>query len=236
MISEALRKTGRPIVLSLSPGPTPLEKADEVAKYAEMWRISDDFWDHWGVWPKHEWSQGLKAQFANTAKWSEHTKPGHWPDADMLPVGHLGPHPGEGEVRDTQFTKDEQRTLLTLWAMARSPLMIGGNLTQMDAWTLALLTNKEVLEVDQHSRENKAVKTTEEMAVWTAVPESGDGRYVAVFNLADKPQTFELSWSELGFTQAKRVRDLWGNRDSRAGKKLKVTLAPHASQLLRISE
>src|SRR5512133_2236075 len=70
MISEAIRKTGRPIVMSLSPGPTAPEHASEVAKYAEMWRTCDDFWDHWGVWKGHEWSQGLRAQFQTAAAWA----------------------------------------------------------------------------------------------------------------------------------------------------------------------
>jgi alpha-galactosidase len=128
MIRHALDKTGRSIVLSLSPGPTKVSHADEVRKYAEMWSISDDFWDHWGVWKKHEFSQGLEQQFATAAAWAAHTGDGHWADADMLPIGHLGPHPGEGEVRESMFTHDEARTLLTFWSIFRSPLMIGANL------------------------------------------------------------------------------------------------------------
>jgi hypothetical protein len=78
-----------------------------------MWRISDDFWDHWGPWPGHDWSQGLRAQFDTAAKWAAtFAKPGRWPDADMLPLGRLGPHPGEGQVRDTLFSRDEQRTMM----------------------------------------------------------------------------------------------------------------------------
>ena len=89
-MAHAIKKTGRPMVLSLSPGPTALENAGEVAKYAEMWRICDDYWDHWGPWEKHDWSQSLRQQFATTAKWAAHVAPGSWPDADMLPLGHLG--------------------------------------------------------------------------------------------------------------------------------------------------
>src|SRR5215470_5496846 len=119
-----------------------------------MCHITEYFWDHWGPWEKHEWSQGLFQQFATAAKWAPHVRPGGWPDADMLPIGHLGPHPGEGEVRDTKFTKDEQRTLMTLWAISRSPLMIGGELLSMDRWTTKLLTNSEVIEVNKTSSEN----------------------------------------------------------------------------------
>lgn len=236
MISTALHKAGRPIVLSLSPGPTALNKADEVAKYAEMWRISDDFWDHWDLWPKHEWSQGLLAQFATAAKWSAHPTPGHWPDADMLPIGHLGPHPGEGDVRDTRFTREEQRTLITLWSIFRSPLMMGGNLLSSDAWTFSLLTNPEVIAVDQHSHDNKPVITTDKVVVWTALPETGTGVYVAVFNLSDEDQALEHSFKELGVPgSAAHIRDLWGRRNLGLAKNLKTRLAPHASALFLLS-
>ncbi len=127
MLAIAIKKTGWPIVLSLSPGPTALSNAAEVSKYAEMWRICDDFWDHWGSWEKHEWSQSLYQQFATTAKWASLAAPGDWPDADMLPLGHLGPHPGDGELRETRFTRDEQRTMMTLWSIVRSPLVMGGD-------------------------------------------------------------------------------------------------------------
>ena len=89
MLSTALAKTGRPIVLSLSPGPAPLEKAEEMRKYAQMWRISNDIWDIWHS--AVEYPQGLGDQFANVAKWAGIGQPGHWPDADMLPFGYLGP-------------------------------------------------------------------------------------------------------------------------------------------------
>ena len=234
MIHEALRKSGRPIVLSLSPGPTAIEHADEVAKYAEMWRISDDFWDHWGVWKGHEWSQGLLAQFTTSAKWSEHQTPGHWPDADMLPLGHLGPHPGEGEVRDTQFTKDEQRTLMTLWAISGSPLMMGGNLTRLDDWTLSLLTNKEVLELDQRGRNGKPVVSNAKLAIWTAqgTPPTFTAGYVAVFNLSDQEQSLHYSWKQLGLPAGSRfVRDVWANRYLGKQHGFHVKLAPHACVL-----
>src|SRR6185437_9144081 len=92
MLSKALRKTGRPIVLSLSPGAAPLDKVDEMHKFAQMWRISDDIWDLWHS--NVPYPQGLGDQFANVAKWAGLAEPGHWPDADMLPLGYLGPAPG----------------------------------------------------------------------------------------------------------------------------------------------
>ncbi len=160
MMHFALRQTNRDIVLSLSPGPTALDKADEVAPYAEMWRIADDFWDHWGPLPDKDkaWSQGVLAQFGWTAKWAAYHQPGRWPDADMLPLGRIGPHPGDGgPPRNTNLTHDEQVTMMTLWSIFRSPLILGGELPSSDEWTTKLLTNPEVLAVDQHSKDHRPV-------------------------------------------------------------------------------
>jgi len=235
MLADAIKKSGRKMVLSLSPGPTALEHADEVAKYAEMWRICDDFWDHWGPWEKHEWSQSLYQQFATTAKWAPHIQPGGWPDADMLPLGRLGPNPGAGEVRHTRFTKDEQRTMMTLWAIFRSPLMMGGDLLSMDDWTTSLLTNPEVIEVNQHSRENRAVITTDKTAVWLARQEKGEAYYLAVFNIGDAEQTIHYDWKDFGLNGGKyKVRDLWDHKNIGSAQSLTVKLRPHASVLYRI--
>ena len=149
MLSTALSKTGRPIVLSLSPGAAPLDKVDEMRQYADMWRISDDVWDMWHS--DVPYPQGLGDQFPRIAAWAPLIQMGRWPDADMLPFGYLGPHPGYGDARETKLTHDEQRSFFTLWCMFRSPLMWGGNPTKSDAWTVSLLTNPEVLDVDQHS-------------------------------------------------------------------------------------
>ena len=236
MMSAALKKSGRAIAFSLSPGPTPIEQADDVQKYAQLWRISDDFWD---VWKKPEndtsaFPQSLTKQFAKLAEWSPHVEPGHWPDADMLPLGYLGPKPGWGDPRHTRLTEDEQRTLLTLWSIARSPLILGANLTQMDQPTEALLTNPEVIAVDQLSSGNKPVIQTATTVVWTASGVDGKS-YVAVFNLSDGEQAVSYSWKELGFSKpGYAVRDLWLIKDLGPQTGLKVTLAPHASALLSV--
>lgn len=235
MIHQAIVDAGGSIVLSLSPGPTALDHAAEVARYAQMWRISDDFWDHWGPWPGHAWSQSLLAQFGTAAKWAPLAAPGHWPDADMLPLGRLGPHPGEGEPRDTKFTHDEQRTLMTLWAMARSPLMMGGNLAELDPWTESLLTNPEVLAVDQHSKGNHAVINTPETAVWVAQPDSDAGYFVAAFNLGDEPRTLSYQWTDLGLPAGTySIRELWTRADLRSTKSVEAALQPHACVLYKV--
>jgi alpha-galactosidase len=236
MLRAALDKSGRPIVLSLSPGPTARDKADEISKYAEMWRISDDFWDHWGPWEGHAWSQGLLGQFATAKQWASFNSPGHWPDADMLPIGRLGPHPGEGDVRDTRFTRDEQITLVTLWSMFRSPLMIGGDLLSMDEWTTSLLANPEVIALDRHSRDNHPVIATDKVVVWTAQPETGADSYIAVFNISEAEQSLHYNWKDLSLPAGNyMLRDLWTSSHKPNASALDVTLRPHASALYRVS-
>jgi len=234
MLSTALRKTGRPMVLSLSPGAAPLEKTEEMRKYAELWRISDDVWDLWHS--TVEYPQGLGDQFVRVAKWAPLVEPGHWPDADMLPLGYLGPAPGWGKARQTRFTHDEQRTLLTLWLMFRSPLMIGANLTSSDAWTTGLLTNAEVIAVDQHSTDNRPVITTESAVVWSARAGTGEERYLAVFNLRDAEQKIHYEWKDLGLAATKySLRDLWEHKELGSADSLLVTLPAHGCALYKAS-
>ena len=233
LLSTALKKTRRPMVLSLSPGAAPLDKAEEMAKYAQMWRISDDEWDVWQS--SEDFPQGVNNQFERAAQWAAHSRPGNWPDADMLAIGRLEPAPGWGDSRASRLTKDEQRTLLTLWAIFRSPLIMGGNLLLCDEWTKSLLTNAEVIAVDQHSKNNHAVETTAKSAVWVAEHEGGPGHYVAVFNRSDEPQTLRYTWNELGLKEQEyTVRDLWEHKDQGHASAIAVTLRPHASVLYAI--
>ena len=233
MFSQAIVKSGRAMVLSLSPGPTARDKKDEVSNYSHMWRISDDVWDVW--YSSTNFPQGVKNQFARTALWSGVARPGRWPDADMLPIGSLRPAAGWGEPRETRLTHDEQRTLLTLWSIFRSPLIMGGNLTRVDDWTKSLLTNAEVIAVDQHSIANRPVVTTDDVIIWTARPERGRFFYVAVFNVSDAEQTIHYKWSALDLPSRQyELRDLWEHRDlSGSASELEVKLRPHASVLYR---
>lgn len=234
MIADAIRKTGRPIVLSLSPGPAPLEQADEFVRDAQMWRISEDIWDVWRS--SARFPQGPANQFDRAAEWEKYSGPGHWPDADMLPIGQLRPAPGWDSPRATRLTRDEQRTLITLWSIFRSPLIMGGNLTMLGDWTTALLTNPEVIAVDQRSRDNHAVINTHAAAVWLARPDNGGGYYVAAFNLEDAPQTLAYSWKDLGLTGAQyNLRDLWQRKNLGPVNRLALSLAPHACALYRAS-
>jgi hypothetical protein len=234
MLSEAIRKTGRPIVLSLSPGAAPFDKVNEMRRYAQMWRISDDVWDLWHS--DVEYPQGLGDQFPRAAKWAEYTEPGHWPDADMLPLGYLGPAPGWGKPRQTRLSPAEQRTLMTLWCIFRSPLMMGGDLPRTDQATSALLTNDEVLAVDQHSTAARAVIQTPGASVWTSRPDTGEGFYLAIFNTSDTDASMHYTWQQLGLPSgAYTLRDLWEHSETKASHDgISVHLEPHASVLYRI--
>lgn len=234
MLREALDKTGRAIVLSVSPGPAPLEKAEDLKKYAQMWRISDDIWDLWHSTTNYP--QGVGDQFANAAKWAVVSEPGHWPDADMLPLGYLGPAPGWGKPRNTRLTHDEQRTLLSLWSIFRSPLMLGGDLKSYDKWTIALLTNPEVIKVDQHSTDSHPVFTDDKTVVWLSKPEPGSGYYLAVFNRSPESRKIHFEWKRLGLNSAEYdVRDLWERADLGRKKTLDVVLSSHGCALYRLS-
>ena len=149
-------------MLSLSPGPTALENAAVVGEYAQMWRISDDHWDGWTFEHKPgegEYPFGVRDAFDRLAKWLPYVRPGNWPDADMLPWGWLGPHPGMGEARQSRETQDEQRTEFTLWAIARSPLILGANLTRLDDFTRSLITNQTMLFMNQNVTYSHPVDT-----------------------------------------------------------------------------
>ena len=175
-IRKALDQCGRPMVFSTSPGATPVDKGAHVERNANLWRVSDDFWDGW---------QYLKPQFARLDAWTPFRGPGHWPDADMIPLGHvLASLQRRRPPARTRFTKDEQTTLMSLWAIARSPLMLGMNLPENDAWTLSLLTNDEVLAVNQKSSGNRQLFRTDDKIAWVA-DAPGGGKYLALFNATD---------------------------------------------------
>ena len=204
-IRKAIDRTGRPIVLSTSPGPTPLGQGRHIMSQANMWRIDDDFWDSWPA---------LLRQFPLLRDWTPFRRPGHFPDADMLPLGKIGAGSDPNGGRTTNFTADEQQTLMTLWAIARSPLMYGGILTQMDPATLALITNSEMLAVNQNSAGNRELFNQNGLYAWIAdVPNSTD-KYLALFNTRDpvagqNGTTISVLLTDIGFSSKCDVRNLW---------------------------
>ena len=224
VISEACRDCGRDIVLSLSPGPAPLERAEHLKKHANMWRITDDFWDEWRL---------LKAMFERAEKWCVHAAPGHWPDADMLPVGALRQcydrHPS-GQW--TRFTQAEQRAMMALWCMMRSPLMIGGELSKNADFTLDLLTNDAVLAIERESWCAHPLYTTDDEAAWIAPRKDGTGCYVALFNLSDRARKVSLDPVYIERDCA-RATELWTGKTARKGH-IAAKLPPHDAAVWRV--
>jgi hypothetical protein len=203
-IHRAIEKCSREIVLSLSPGAAPVSAAEHARAHAQMWRMTGDFWDNWDQ---------LENQFDRARLWTPYSAVGHWPDADMLPIGHLGDQ-CVGLPRESNFSRAEQMTLLSFCALLPSPLMIGADLRRTDAWTLALLTNPEVLAVNQDSRGAAmfCVAKGEGYEVW-AKPLADGSLAVGLFNLGNDDAPVRATWAGLKISGERKVRDLWLRRD-----------------------
>lgn len=222
MISQSVRGCGRDMVLSLSPGPALLEKAELYKQTANMWRITDDFWDKW---------EQLYDMFSRAEKWCTHTGAGHWPDADMLPIG---PVRQDYDPSDwTKFTEDEQTTMITLWSIFRSPLIIGGEMTGFDDFTMGLLTNEEILKMHRNARHSHQVWRKEidgtEHILWMAASADG-GQYIAVFNTGEKDSEVEISLSDLELYEAVMGYELWSGEKLKAADRISVSLKKHGAK------
>jgi alpha-galactosidase len=227
MVRKAIDNCGRQIVLSISPGPARIEDAEFLTKNANMWRTVDDFWDNW---PQ------LKPQFAICAAWAPYIGEGHFPDADMLPLGKIGIRAERGAPRMTGFTKDEQFTVMTLFAIFRSPLMFGGDLQSMDPFTLALITNKDVLKVNQKSMNNRQLFRKDDLIVWTADDQGTSDKYLALFNATDSSKKeISVKFDQIGLNGAHTVTDLWtGNDLGSFTDEFTQTINAHGAGLYRI--
>jgi hypothetical protein len=241
-IHDAIQKMGRPIVLSLSPGPTPLEQAQFVKRNAQMWRISNDVWDGWrldGDTHPAGFPFGVSSAFDNLARWNAFAAPGAWPDADMLPFGALKPNPGWGDPRDSRLSAEEERTQFTLWAIARAPLILGANLTELDNVTRRLITNRAVIGINQTAWASHPIALPAgfgKYRAWAALAghRSRPTRYLAIFNLDDKPAHFSARWAQLGVSGPHAVRDLWSDAVRPVAAELSVNLPPHGSAMFKI--
>ena len=227
-LAKAIKKCGRPMALSLSPGPADPSHAEFLRRNSQLWRISGDIWDKW---PQ------VKEQFARCRAWIPQIGPNHWPDADMLPLGRISIRGFKEGERHSRLTNDEQITLMTLWSIFRSPLMLGGDLPTLDPFTLSLLTNDEVLAVDQKSAGNRELFVRGNQIAWMAdVPGTAD-KYLAVFNIADNaPAEIAVSWKELGLGGKCAVRDLWQKKNLGVFEtRFAPTVKPHSAGLYRVA-
>lgn len=243
-LRRAIARCGRPMLLSLSPGPTPVGALPALARQANLWRISPDFWDDWRL---------LHRQFSLCRHWQLRGRPGAWPDCDMLPLGRLritGPDDysiGEMGVSAEQltnefsrFTTDEKRTLMTLWCMFRSPLFFGGYLPDNDPLTTRLITHRELIGINQYSSDNREVYFDDGTSVWTARSARARARYFAVFNLRDAGRTgpHVARWRDLGITRPTPAREVWTDESQilTPGTVATDGVPPHGVRLYRVAE
>ena len=238
--ARAIARSGRDIQLSLSPGrDLSLARLAHLREHATMWRICDDLWDDWS---------DVEANFARFARWAPHASPAGWPDGDMLPLGRIGLRAERGEPRDDRLTPAERQSLLTLWIVARSPLMVGGDLPSSDPATIALLQNADALAVLRDAVSSREVFRERDLVVWTADGRAGE-RYAAVFHLGGTPVSLVLDAGDLALTPDGEVRELWSGADvplepvavqsdaargvAPGSAALRLALPPHGSALLR---
>lgn len=225
MLSEALRGCGREMILSLSPGPALLEKAELYKQVSNMWRITDDFWDKWEL---------LYAMFERAEKWCTHSGAGHWPDADMLPIGAI--LQDYDKANRTKFTEDEQITMLTLWSIFRSPLMIGGEMTGFDEFTMSLLTNEGILKMHKNARHShqvwRRVINGNEYILWTAADVDGGG-YFAVFNAGESSGSVTIDLADLETMEQLSCTELWSKKTFTFDKTAEIELPSHGAKAFK---
>ena len=225
---KAIQNCGRKIILSLSPGATPVTEASHVTQYANMWRLADDFWDNWNA---------LKTMFPLAAEWAPYAGPGHWPNLDMIPIGKLSVQGPVGPERYSHFTQAEKRTLMTLWCMARSPLILGGDLPENTPEDLMLETNREVLAVDQEGIDSKQLYNKDGTIIWVSRMPERKVWNVAFFNLGDSTRAVSLPFADLGIKGKVMVRNLWKKKNTGEFKEqYQEVLPPHGSAMFSLRE
>ncbi len=222
-VRRAIDGCGREMVLSLSPGAASLCEAEHLCEYADMWRMTDDFWDNWDA---------LKKMFDYCRDWFPYVGEGHWPDCDMLPIGRLRMCNGGGGER-TNFTADEQRTLMSLWAIFRSPLMIGADLPKNDAFTLSLLQNRDIIEINRYSCGNREVYRRGDETVWTANGKNNTV-YLARFNIGDKEIISDFDLAFIGLGGEVSTREIWTGSEETVTGRVNSSIPPHGVKLYTI--
>ena len=236
-MAGALRKTGRDIVYSLSCS-APLALAADYARLANCWRTTGDIGDAW-IRPPEPWKHGISEIAFSQDRWAPYAGPGHWNDADMLEVGYVG---GGPDLHPTHLTPDEQYTHLTMWCLLSAPLLIGCDLERLDAFTLSLLTNDEVLALDQDALGKPAVRVAAVGPVDVYLKELEDGsKALGFFNRDSAPQSVEFKTLDtLGFNYRQHVRDLWRQTDlpdiaDPSKDALKMTIPGHGARLYKLT-
>jgi hypothetical protein len=229
MIRKAIDRTGRPMVLSTSPGETPVSAAGHVSAHANQWRMVNDVWDEWN---------DLVHLMKVAQSWYPYIAPGTWPDCDMIPLGRLSIRGERGTDRPSRLSRDEQYSLFTFFAIFRSPLMFGGDLPSLDEFTLSLLTNEAILKMHRESAGVKQLfQRDDALAVTSRNPNNGDV-YLAVFNLSDTDKkAVQVDFGELEISGKCHISDMWsGEQAEEQEGSLTLTLLPHCSKLYKIKK
>ena len=223
---SASRKLKREVVISLSPGRfLSTEHAAQLRANSHLWRISADLWDEW---------PDILGQFDRLAMWSPFVGDGRWGDADMLPLGRIGIRAENGPDRMSRLTTDEARTMLTLWIMARSPLMFGGDLPSTDDQTMSLITNRDVLSILTSSSNNHEVMRNDGLAVWVSDSTKSSTRFVAIFSVGDEALELELPLSSVGVEVNSTFTELWTGAKLEDVAMISASIPPHACLLFAV--
>ena len=226
LIRRAIDRCGRDMVFSSSPGMFSLDSARCVSECCNMWRISNDFWDRW---------QALDEQFDLLGQWLPYLGEGSYPDADMIPIGRLSVRSNSewNQPRATNFTRCEQRFLMSLWAIARSPLILGCDMPGMDDFTLSLLTNRYVIDVNQSSRGTRLLFRRGGEGAWAC--DTGEGACVGLFNLSDAPRAVAVTLEEAGLSGEYAASDAWTGREVKLNEGVVCArLGAHEGTLIRM--
>lgn len=223
---DALENCGRDIVYSIS-NKAPYADAPLWMNLCNCWRTTSDIRDNW--------ESVSSIGFAHD-RWLPFTGPGHWADPDMLVVGMVG---WSTKLHPTNLTPDEQYTHISLWSLLAAPLLIGCDLAQLDDFTLSLLTNDEVLEVNQDPLGLQAAPAWhngDKEVIYMKHLEDGSVA-VGLFNRGEKAAKMKFSLELLGLRDKQTVRDLWRQTDVatlRGNETFSTEVAPHGAALLRV--
>jgi len=230
LIRKAIDNCGRKIVLSTSPGETPIEAAAHVSTHANMWRMVDDVWD---TWPH------ITHLMEVSQKWYPYIAPGTWPDCDMIPLGRISVRGERGEDRMTRLTKDEQYLLMNFFTIFKSPLMFGGDLPSNDAFTLSLLTNDEVLKMHREGTGVRQLFQKDGKIAVTSKNEKDGSVYLALFNVSDAETEVSVPLTDIGLTAKAKITDMWTGKTNpetgAATANVSAKLKPHASVLYKLT-
>ena len=232
-MSKSVQNCGRDIIFSLS-NSAPIAQAADWARLANCWRTTGDIWDYWDK-SDAEWRYGISEIGFSQDRWAGYAGPGHWNDPDMLVVGYVGWGP---DLHPTKLTPDEQYSHISLWCMLSAPLLIGCDMERMDPFTLNLLTNDEVLALNQDALGKQATRVATVGPVDVYLKELEDGaKALGFFNRGRQTETVDFNkLGRIGIPGKQHVRDLWRQKDlpDTAGT-LNVTVAPHGVVLLRLN-